>query len=241
MFDARPASSARSRPFGAARAAGVLYLAIIALGLTSELVFRGALVVPGNAAETAARILAAPGLLRASLAADTVMALADVALAVLLYQLLRPVSAPVAMAAMVFRLVQAGLIAASLLFQAGALLTLEMQGEAGAATAQLAMALQAHGYDLGLVFFGVNCLLTGWLLVISGYVPKLLGGLIAAAGVVYILGSAILFMAPAMAGLFAPAYLLPVLSETAFCLWLLVRGLGPRTPDRGREAESRQR
>ena len=56
MFDARPASSARSRPFGAARAAGVLYLAIIALGLTSELVFRGALVVPGNAECVAAAL-----------------------------------------------------------------------------------------------------------------------------------------------------------------------------------------
>ena len=226
MFDARPASSARSRPFGAARAAGVLYLAIIALGLTSELVFRGALVVPGNAAETAARILAAPGLLRASLAADTVMALADVALAVLLYQLLRPVSAPVALAAMVFRLVQAGLIAASLLFQAGALLTLEMQGEAGAATAQLAMALQAHGYDLGLVFFGVNCLLTGWLLARAGARPALLGWLIAASGLVYIAGSALRFLAPGLGAAFAPAYLLPMLAESGFCLWLLLRAPG---------------
>jgi len=216
MFDARPASPARSRPFGAARAAGVLYLAIIALGLTSELALRGALVVPGNAAETAARILAA----------DTVMALADVALAVLLYQLLRPVSAPVALAALVFRLVQAGLIAASLLFQAGALLALEMQGEAGAATAQLAMALQAHGYDLGLVFFGVNCLLTGWLLARAGARPALLGWLIAASGLVYIAGSALRFLAPELGAAFAPAYLLPMLAESGFCLWLLLRAPG---------------
>ncbi|MBN8186882.1 DUF4386 domain-containing protein [Salipiger thiooxidans] len=226
MFDARPVSPARSRPFGAARAAGVLYLAIIALGLTSELALRGALVVPGNAAETAARILAAPGLLRASLAADTVMALADVALAVLLYQLLRPVSAPVALAAMVFRLVQAGLIAASLLFQAGALLALEMQGEAGAATAQLAMALQAHGYDLGLVFFGVTCLLTGWLLARAGARPALLGWLIAASGLVYIAGSALRFLAPELGAAFEPAYLLPMLAESGFCLWLLLRAPG---------------
>ena len=47
-----------------ARLAGVLYLAIILLGLTSELALRGALLVPGDAAATAERILAAPGLLR---------------------------------------------------------------------------------------------------------------------------------------------------------------------------------
>ena len=226
-------------PMGAARLAGALYLLIMLLGLTSEVALRGSLITPGDAAATATAILARPGTLRLSLAADTVMALADVALAVLLYLLLRPVDVALALMAMVFRLVQAALIAMSLLFQYGALLILQAGGAPDAA--MLALQLHGHGYDLGLVFFGVNSLLTGWLLVISGYVPKLLGGLIAAAGVVYILGSAILFMAPAMAGLFAPAYLLPVLSETAFCLWLLVRGLGPRTPDRGREAESRQR
>ena len=233
------AQSPLAAPMGAARLAGALYLLIILLGLTSEVALRGSLIMPGDAVATAEAILAQPGTLRLSLAADTVMALADVALAVLLYLLLRPVSVALALMAMVFRLVQAALIAMSLLFQYGALLIL--QGGGAPDAAMLALQLHGHGYDLGLVFFGVNSLLTGWLLVISGYVPKLLGGLIAAAGVVYILGSAILFMAPAMAGLFAPAYLLPVLSETAFCLWLLVRGLGPRTPDRGREAESRQR
>ena len=38
-----------------ARLAGVLYLAIILLGLTSELALRGALLVPGDAAATAER------------------------------------------------------------------------------------------------------------------------------------------------------------------------------------------
>ncbi|MCA1285474.1 DUF4386 domain-containing protein [Salipiger bermudensis] len=222
------AQSPLAAPMGAARLAGALYLLIILLGLTSEVALRGSLIMPGDAVATAEAILAQPGTLRLSLAADTVMALADVALAVLLYLLLRPVSGALALMAMVFRLVQAALIAMSLLFQYGALLIL--QGDGAPEAAMLALELHGHGYDLGLVFFGVNSLLTGWLLVLSGFVPKLLGWLIAAAGVVYILGSAILFMAPAMADLFAPAYLLPVLSETAFCLWLLIRGLGPRAP-----------
>ncbi|WP_315901560.1 DUF4386 domain-containing protein [Salipiger bermudensis] len=215
-----------ANPMAAARLAGALYLLIILLGLTSELALRGSLIIPSDAVATATAILASPGTLRLSLAADTVMALADVALAVLLYLLLRPVSAALALMAMVFRLVQAGLIAMSLLFQYGALLIL--QGDGAPEAALLALELHGHGYDLGLVFFGVNSLLTGWLLVVSGFVPKLLGWLIAAAGMVYFLGSALLFLAPPLAGPFAPAYLLPVLAETAFCLWLLIRGLGPR-------------
>lgn len=217
-----------ARPIAAARLAGLLYLLIILLGLTSELALRGALLVPGDAMATAERILAAPGSFRLSIAADTVMALADVALAVLLYLLLRPVDAPVALMAMVFRLVQAALIAMSLLFQYSALLALERFGGAAAETALLATELHGHGYDLGLIFFGINSLLTGWLLLRSGYVPRVLAVLLALAGLVYVCGSALLFLAPALAGLFAPAYLVPVIAETAFCLWLLIRGLGPR-------------
>ncbi|MAB08179.1 MAG: DUF4386 domain-containing protein [Rhodobacteraceae bacterium] len=209
-----------------ARLAGVLYLAIILLGLTSELALRGALLVPGDAAATAERILAAPGLLRASLAADTLMALADVALAVLLYLLLRPVNGGVALAAMVFRLVQAALIAMSLLFQQAALLTLDAGGDPALALG--AMEMHGHGYDLGLVFFGVNSLLTGWLLWRSGWVPRALAGLLALAGLVYLSGSFLLFLAPAQAAAFQMAYVIPVVAETGFCLWLLIRGLGPR-------------
>ncbi|MBN9886789.1 DUF4386 domain-containing protein [Salipiger abyssi] len=217
-----------SRPLAAARFAGLLYLLIILLGLGSELALRGPLLVPGDALATAERILAAPGLLRLSVAADTLMALADVALAVLLYLLLRPVNGAVALLAMVFRLVQAALIAMSLLLLFGALLALDRMGGAAAETALLATELHAHGYDLGLVFFGINSLLTGWLLLRSGYVPRALGVLLGLAGAVYVCGSALRFFVPALTEAFAPAYLLPVIAETAFCLWLLIRGLGPR-------------
>lgn len=63
-----------------ARIAGVLYLVIIACGLFSELVVRGTLVVPGDAAATAANILAADTLFRVGVVSDLVMFLADVAI-----------------------------------------------------------------------------------------------------------------------------------------------------------------
>lgn len=49
-----------------ARLAGMLYLAIIVLGLFGELQVRGSLVVTGDAAATLAAIAASPGLWRAA-------------------------------------------------------------------------------------------------------------------------------------------------------------------------------
>jgi len=81
-----------------ARFAGALYLVIILCGLWSELAVRGPLTVDGDAAATAANILANEGLFRAAFAADTIMAMADVALAILLAALFwstAPVRGPV--------------------------------------------------------------------------------------------------------------------------------------------------
>lgn len=70
-----------------ARTAGWLYLVIIVCAGFAEGYVRGTLVVPGDAAVTAANIGSAPGLFRLGLAADLVAFLADAAVAVLLYVL----------------------------------------------------------------------------------------------------------------------------------------------------------
>lgn len=215
-----------------ARTAGVLYLVIIVCGLWSEIFVRSSLIVAGDAAATAGNIVAAEGLFRAGFAADTLMVLSDVGLAVLLYALLRPVNATLALTAAALRLVQTAVIALSLLHQQAALLLLDGSGPAGAfepaqrqALAVLALDLHGHGYDLGLIFFGASCLVLGFLVSRSGYLPRVLGWLVMAAGVVYLAGSYTLFLFPAHAGTLAPLYVVPVVSEVAFCLWLLVKGV----------------
>ncbi len=113
-----------ANPSTVARLAGALYLGIIVLGVWSELAVRAPLAVPGDPAATVANIREAEALLRLSLAADTLMAVFDVALAVLLFVLLRPVSTLLALVAMAFRLIQAAVIGAALLNQQAALLVL---------------------------------------------------------------------------------------------------------------------
>jgi hypothetical protein len=46
--------------------------------------------------------------------------------------------------------------------------------------------------------------------------------LIALAGCVYLLGSATRFLAPEVNALMQPAYLVPVVAELSFALWLLL-------------------
>ena len=215
-----------------ARVAGALYLIIIVFGLWSEVFVRGSLIVAGDATETAANILASEGLFRASFTADSVMALCDVALAVLLYRLLRPVNATLALTAAALRLIQTAVIAASLLHQYAALLLLNGAGHAAAfepdqlyALVVLALDMHGHGYDLGLIFFGASCLVLGFLVARSGYLPRVLGWLVMAAGVVYLVGSYTLFLFPAHAETVTPLYVVPVVSEVSLCLWLLIRGV----------------
>lgn len=55
-------------------------------------------------------------------------------------------------------------------------------GEARSALALLFAEAQSYGYDLGLLFFGVNCLLTGYLVFKSMFMPRIIGIMVAASG-----------------------------------------------------------
>ncbi len=220
------------RPTACARLTGAFYLVIIIGGLFAELGVRQRLIVPGDVAATAANLAAREGLFRLGLAGDLAAFLADVAVAALLYVLLRPAGRTLAAAAAAFRLTGTAIYAGNLLHMLGAL-----QAVGGSASPaafepaqrrelmQFHLDLHAQGYDLGLVFFGVHCLLLGWLLWRSVRFPGVLGVLMAVAGAVYLAGSFTLFLAPSRSGAVEPAYFAAFAGELAFCGWLLVRGV----------------
>lgn len=206
-----------------ARFAGLLYLVIIVTGLGAELGLRGPLIDFGDADATASAILAAPGQFRLAIAADLVMALSDAGLAILFYLIFRTMAPDLALSALVFRLIQTVLIAASLMALLTASLVLT-RAEGLSDAPELALVfldLHAHGYDLGLVFFGVNSLIMGLLVWRSSLFAKAFGAGLVIAGLVYLTGSGIRLFAPDWSSVFAPAYGLTILAETAFCLRLL--------------------
>ncbi|QFT96277.1 hypothetical protein FIU85_03090 [Roseovarius sp. THAF8] len=198
------------------RLAGALYLVIILCGLTAELVLRGPL-LEGSPDEVTRALRAAVGQLRLSLVADTVMLLADVALALVFFGLLRHISAPLALAAMVFRLGQALLIGASLM----ALGSVPMVLADAPRLAVHMTDLHAIGYDVGLILFAVNSAIMSVLLWRSA-VPNVIAGGIAAAALVYAAGSLARLVVPGWVDVIEPAYVVPMVAESALCLWLLV-------------------
>ncbi len=208
-----------------ARLAGLLYLVIIITGLGAELGLRGPLIDFADADATAAAILGAPGRFRLAIAADLMMALCDAGLAILLYLIFRTVGQALALSAMVFRLIQTVMIAASIMALLSTWLVLARADGLGdaPALALLFLDLHAHGYDLGLVFFGVNSLIMGFLVWRSGLIGKAFGAGLAIAGLVYLIGSGLRFFAPEVLPVFLPTYGLTILAETAFCLRLLLQ------------------
>lgn len=228
-------STDETSPLVYARVAGFLYLIIIVFGIFSEVFVRSNLIVTGDAKATATTILESEGLFRISFAADAVMLLSDVAIAVLFYVLLKPVSKTLALTAAAFRLTQASILGLNLLNYYAALLLLSGAGYATAfdadelhALVTLFLDMHSHGYDLGLLFFGLSTLILGYLVVKSDYFPDILGyGLMAAAGV-YLAGSFALFLFPDYASFMMPVYIVPVITEVSFCLWLLVKGVRVR-------------
>lgn len=200
------------------RTAGALYLVIILCGLTAEIALRGPMLA-GAPAEIAGAISANLPQFRLSLLADVVMLLADIALALLFFALLRDRAEGLARAAMVFRLGQAVLIGASLIALASApALLADLPRMAVHMTD-----MHALGYDIGLILFGVNSLLMARLLSL-GATPRIIALGIAAAGLVYLTGSLLRLTAPLLSGAFQPAYLVCILAESALCLWLLITG-----------------
>jgi hypothetical protein len=124
------------QPF--ARFGGLLYLLIIVAGLIGEMAVRGTLVVSGDPAAPAARILAAPQLWRIGIAADLMMHVCDIFVMWAIYVLLRPVSRRLALLVLLFNLIQtAVLVANKLLLLVPMLLLDDAPYLHGMATAQL--------------------------------------------------------------------------------------------------------
>lgn len=216
-----------------ARIGGLLYLVIIAFGFFAEGYVNSQLIVAGDPAATANNIAAAPMLWRISLAGNLVMPVLAVGLLVVEYVLLKPVSRPLVLLAVFFNLVSLAVEAVSKinLLEMHALLSDPVYAQAFTAPQLQALArfaLESHdiAWNIALLFFGCTCLVNGYLIFKSGYLPKAVGILLQAAGVNYLIACTTALLLPALANALLPGILLPVLvGEASFCLWLLVKGV----------------
>lgn len=220
-------------PQSYARLGGALYLAIILFGMFSEGFVMSKLLVSGDAGATARNILAAPALWNLAVVLNVLLVLCAVPLLWIEYLLLRPVSKSLVLLALFLNLVSLAVESVSKVFM---LLVMPMLENAEYARAMgvhpvavLAnLALKAHGvaFNVALLFFGLTCLVNGYLIFKSGYLPKAVGLLMQVAGVGYLVSCFAALFAPAAAAVLLPAVLLlPFIGELSLCLWLLLRGV----------------
>ncbi len=216
-----------------ARLGGGLYLVIIVLGIVAQVVVRDQFIVPSDAAATARNLIAMQPLWRLGIASEALALLCTLALAMIYFALLRPVSLELSILAMLLRVVSVAVQAVAVLQLDLALSPLTnatvraaFTPNQGAVLATLAIRAHSHGYTLALLIVGAAFLVHGLLIVRSTFLPKVLGVLIQIAGMGYLLNGFTLFVAPTFAGQVFLVIMLPVLvGETSLSLWLLVKGV----------------
>ena len=207
-----------------ARIAGVLYLLDILTSLLGDSLAGRTHVVPGNAA---ASIIARDALLRLGVAANLFATACYAAVTVLFYALFKVVNRNLARLVMVTSLTALAIWTSGSLSELAATLV-PPGGDASRPRAGqqglVLLAWNARASDLGLVVFGAYCLLIGYLIVKSTFLPRVLGILMTLGGM-----GLLTYLSPPLASDLYPYNAAPALvGETSLMLWLLVKGVTVR-------------
>jgi len=167
-----------------ARVAGFLYLLVFPLAIFS-LNVRDTLIVPEDAATTANNIMASEGLFRGAIAVWLANQTIFIFLLLALYKLLKPVNRNVALHMVVLLLVGVPIALINELNQFAVLLLLSGADyltavEAGQLHAQVMFHLNLHQYGIHIaqIFWGLWLLPFGYLVLRSGFLPRILGVLL---------------------------------------------------------------
>src|SRR5437867_2280606 len=211
-------SIAAGLPRRLARLAGVLYLINILGGAYAITIVPAMLIVQGNPAATAHNLQTHELLYRSGLAAHLVVTTTNVPLAVLFYELFKVVNRRLALLDAFFILVATAIEAAGLLNQFSPLVLLGNGPTASAlptpqleAFAYLPSALSGIGYSIAQWFFTFDLLTIGYLVLRSTFLPRVIGVLLAIAGLAYLIYSFANLLAPGFAGNLVPWIQLPSL------------------------------
>jgi hypothetical protein len=202
-------------------------------GLTSswgQVFVLGKFIVSGNAAATAANILANERLFWLGFISSLIGVICHIVWVFLFYELFKPVNRSISLLAAFVGIVVCGLQALTALLYVAPLLILQ-GGSAlsGFTTDQLhALAyafirLNGYAFDVDLVFFGLWCILSGYLIYKSTFLPRILGVLLVIDGIGWMT-----FMLPPFATqIFTFIAIASGAAEIPLQLWLLIMGVNP--------------
>jgi hypothetical protein len=210
-----------------ARLAGAFYLAVFVAGGIAVLATSGIFAL-NDAAATATNILLHEQRFWLGFTFNLAVILSYLIVTALFYDLFRPVSRPLSLHAVLFSAVGCAVQAAALVFYATPWVVLSgskyvtlLSTDQSQTLALLGLQLYVQAYNIGLAFFGCYCLLIGYLIFRSGFLPRILGVLMMFGGL-----SWLTFLSPPLASYLRPYNIAPgVLGEGALTLWLLFVGV----------------
>ena len=211
-----------------ARIIGVIYLLTMLTGIFAQVFVSGRLVVDGDAAATAANILAHKSLFQLGFTVYLIEMACQIAMTVLFYELLKPAGKTVSLLAASLGFTGCVIKTFSRLFYIAPLFILGgshylsvFSAEQLQALALLFLKVNDHGAGIGLAFFGFYALLTGYLIIKSTFLPRILGVWSAVAGLGWLT-----FLSPTLGyRLFPYIAAFGLLGAVMLILWLLVFGV----------------
>jgi len=211
-----------------ARITGAIYLLTILTGIFAQGFVSGSLVVDGDAAATATNILMHKSLFQLGFAVYLIEMACQIAMTALFYDLLKPAGRSVSLlaaflgfAGCVIKTFSRLFFIAPLFILGGAHYLSVFSAEQLQALALLFFKVNDHGAAIALVFFGFYALLTGYLIVRSTFLPRILGVLSILGG----LGWMSFLYQPLGYRLFPYISALGILGAASLILWLLVFGV----------------
>jgi hypothetical protein len=221
-----------------ARIAGVLYLLN---GITAGFAFGYVLTkvyIPGNAATTAANVVANSGLVRMGVVADLFQATEWIFLAMTLYILLRHVHESAARAMVVLVAVGAAITCLNEVFQfesvrvaTGGSYATALGATGSGALVLLLLDIHHYGFLIAQIFFGLWLLPLGYLAYRSAMFPKALGVMLVVGGACYLVGLLAVFLVPDSGEKINVVVTIPsTIAELSMVGYLLVKGV--KTPKR---------
>lgn len=219
-----------------AKVAGIGLLLMFILAIYANFFVIESLIVPGDAAATVNNIMSNDLLFRSGIISFIIVLILDVLVAWALYIFLKPVNTNLALLAAWLRLIYTTItvIALNHLFS-----VLQLVSDSEYLTAFETEQLQAevmlsinafnNGWLLGLVFFGLHLLVTGYVVIKSDYMPRLIGALLMIAGIGYLIDSFAQFLLSDYSdyeSIFLIIVAVPgVVAELSLTLWLLIKGV----------------
>src|SRR6202140_1859766 len=212
-----------------ARMAGAFQLLEAITATFGQVIVLGRLVVSGNATATADNILRHERLFWLGFASSLIGVACHIVWALLMYLLLKPVNRSLSLLAAFFILVGCAIQAVTSLLYLAPLVILQSGSSLSAFTAEQLQALalmflklNAYAFNIDLVFFGLWCVLTGYLIFRSTFLPRILGVLRGISGLVFVPS-----LSPPLAYYLFLPYIAAAsaLGEIPLELWLIVMGV----------------